>query len=174
MAKTYEPISTQTIGTAVATVTFDSIPQTYTDLVLVSSTYYSASVAMRVRFNNDSATNYGYTVLGGSNAAPGNGSYSARDTNSSSINLLAYYAGTNSNANIFAPTVATFMNYSNSTTYKTLLSRSYAQDNGTGKDAELFAGVWRSTAAITRVDLLTSSGNFAVGSTFTLYGIKAA
>jgi hypothetical protein len=174
MAKTYEPISTQTVGTAVATVTFNSIPQTYTDLVLVSSTYYSASAAMRVRFNNDSATNYGFTILGGSNAAPGNGSYGGRDSNGSSINVLGYYAGTNSTGNIFAPTVATFMNYSNTTNYKPLLSRSFAFDNGTGTDVELFAGVWRSTAAITRVDLLPSSGNFAVGSTFTLYGIKAA
>jgi len=174
MAKTYEPISTQTVGTAVATVTFSSIPQTYTDLVFVSSTYYSAPVAMRVRFNNDSATNYSYTILGGSNLAPGTGAYSGRDSTISSINLLAYYAATNSTGNIFAPTVATFMNYSNSTTYKTLLSRSGAFDNSTGRDVELFAGVWRSTAAITRVDLLTSSGNFAVGSTFTLYGIKAA
>ena len=173
MAKTYEPISTQTVGTAVSSVTFTSIPQTYTDLVFVGSTYYSASVSMVVRFNNDSTTNYSYTVLGGSNAAPGNGAYSGISTSGSSINLLGYYATTNSSGNIFAPTVANIMNYSNSTTYKTLLSRSYAQDNGTGKDAELFAGVWRSTAAITRVDLLTSSGNFAVGSTFTLYGIKA-
>lgn len=174
MPKTYEPIATQTIGTAVATVTFSSIPQTYTDLVFVGSTYYSASVTMVVRFNNDSATNYSYTVLGGSNAAPGSGAYSGRNSNISSVNLVGYYATTNSNANIFAPTVANFMNYSNTTTYKSLLSRSFAFDNGTGTDVELFAGLWRSTAAITRVDLLTSSGNFAVGSTFTLYGVKSA
>jgi len=174
MAKTYEPISTQTVGTAVATITFTSIPQTYTDLVFVGSTYYSASVAMVVRFNNDSTSNYSYTILGGSTAAPGNGSYSGRTTSQTSINLLAYYATTNSNANIFAPTVAIFNNYSNTTTYKCLLSRSFAFDNGSGKDSELFLGLYRSTSAITRVDLITSSGNFAVGSTFTLYGIKAA
>jgi len=174
MAKTYEPISTQTVGTAVASVTFSSIPQTYTDIVFVSSTYYSASVAMVVRFNNDSTSNYSYTVLGGSTAAPGNGSYSGRTTTQTSTNLVGYYATTNSNANIFAPTVATFMNYSNTTTNKSLITRSFAYDNGDGKDVELFSGLYRSTSAITRVDLFPSSGNFAVGSTFTLYGIKAA
>jgi hypothetical protein len=174
MAKTYEPISTQTVGTAVATVTFTSIPQTYTDLVIAESVYYSASTSMALRFNNDSATNYSNTILGGSNAAPGSGVYSARSTNAALINIQGYYAATNSTGNIFLPAFINIMNYSNTTTYKNLISRAYAVDNGTGTDVEMFVGVWRSTNAITRIDLVTNSGNFAVGSTFTLYGIKAA
>jgi hypothetical protein len=67
------------------------------------------------------------------------------------------------------------MNYSNTLTYKPILHRNGAAATGT----DAFAGLWRSTAAITQIDLyahynLPTSNVFNVGSTFTLYGIAAA
>jgi hypothetical protein len=66
------------------------------------------------------------------------------------------------------------MNYSNSTTYKTVLGRSNRASSDTAADV----GLWRSTSAITRIDLAMGgsfpTNNFASGSTFTLYGIAAA
>jgi len=65
-----------------------------------------------------------------------------------------------------------FMNYSNTTTYKTWLAR---EGNGTNGYVSALVGLWRNTNAITQIKVLnTGSGNFATGSTFTLYGIKAA
>ena len=65
------------------------------------------------------------------------------------------------------------MNYSNTTTYKTILSRTNAAANG----VDATVGLWRSTSAITSIEIGKNSGmsgTFQIGSTFTLYGIKAA
>jgi hypothetical protein len=65
-------------------------------------------------------------------------------------------------------------NYSNSTTYKTVLNRTnYA---GSGGWTVASVGLWRDTSAITSIRIAiseTQTGNFISGSTFTLYGIKA-
>jgi FlaG/FlaF family flagellin (archaellin) len=65
-----------------------------------------------------------------------------------------------------------FMNYSNTTTYKTVLGRSNVQDFRVAS----IVGLWRSTSAINTISLRSdnASYNFTVGSTFTLWGIKAA
>ena len=79
----------------------------------------------------------------------------------------------NSGTSTTAPAVSIIdaMNYSNTTTYKTFLMR--ASDAASITLATV--GLWRSTAAINRVDILMSGANvFAAGSSFTLYGIQAA
>ncbi len=63
------------------------------------------------------------------------------------------------------------MNYSNTTTYKTFISRS---GNGTGGFANSTVNLWRSTAAITTVYLFAAGGSLDAGTTATLYGIKNA
>jgi len=66
------------------------------------------------------------------------------------------------------------MNYSNTTTYKTLLTRANQASNG----VDACVGLWRSTAAINAVSIATTayggSSSVQTGSIFTLYGIKAA
>jgi hypothetical protein len=62
-------------------------------------------------------------------------------------------------------------NYSNSTTYKTFLSRA----NNAANAADGIVGLWRSTSAITSIQFFYSdSSNIITGSSATLYGIKAA
>jgi hypothetical protein len=69
-------------------------------------------------------------------------------------------------------TSADILNYSSSSTFKTILSRSGdARDGG----SVAFTNMWRGTSAITSILIYPeTTGNFASGSTFTLYGIKAA
>ena len=63
------------------------------------------------------------------------------------------------------------MNYSNSTTYKTFLTR----DGRANEQVETFVNLWRSTSAITRIDLVRDGTNqIKTETTITLYGIKAA
>ena len=166
---TYIKIASNTVGAGgAASVTFSSIPSTYTDLVLVTNFQQaSGSTTCAIRFNGDTGTNYSMTVLSGS----GVGAVSAR---SSSVDLIyvPYWSNT---ANTPTSTIHNIMNYSNTTTYKTVISRTSstrASDASMATIAEV--DLWRSTSAITSIEVFGRSVNFNTGSTFTLYGIKAA
>lgn len=168
MAKTYEPIATTTLGSAAASYTFSSIAGTYTDLVIVAANLVATSGNPNVNltYNGDTATNYSSTNLEGTGAA----AQSSRRTSVASItegNNVSL-GGSNPSAIIY-----NVMNYSNTTTYKTVLVRNSELSttySGTGATV----GLWRSTAAITSVTLTIGGGTFAAAATFTLYGIKAA
>lgn len=161
MVATYTPIASITLGAAVASVSFDNIPQTYTDLILVYNGT-SAVTNLPIRFNSDTGSNYSYTRFFGDGSA---GS-SDRESN---ITYGVYAIGSS------AETIATIHinNYSNTTTNKTLLGRGSYITSGY---VSMFASLWRSTAAITSITLGGNTGfstNFSVGSTFNLYGILA-
>ena len=163
MTATYDKIESQTLGSTQSTVTFTTIPQTYTDLVLIISPIITTgSKDVCVQFNGDTATNYSNTILSGD----GTSASSARLSGQVRI-FLDYFAVVNTAR---SNRVVNIMNYSNSTTNKTVLSR--ANNAGAGVDA--IVGLWRNTAAITSMVLnAQTGGTFDVGSTFTLYGIKA-
>jgi hypothetical protein len=167
MPGTYEPIATQTLGSSAATVTFSSIPGTYTDLVLVLSATSSAAANSYIRLNSDTGANYSW------NALFGDGSTTGTDRAGSVSNgvLMDYYGfptTTIPNANIIQ-----FNDYSNTTTFKTVIGRANQATIGGGVD--LITSMWRSTAAITSLTLrFTGAQTWSTGSTFSLYGIKAA
>jgi len=163
MAQTYTPIASQTLGSSAASVTFSSIPSTYTDLVLVVTPIYVTSGSdVDIQFNNDTGTNYSRTQLGGN----GSSAVSVRESSASKFRLT-YSANVTTTYAYNA--IVNFMNYSNTSTYKTALSRGNNASNG----VEAEVGLWSSTAAITTIKV-ASSGTFNTGSTFTLFGIKAA
>lgn len=158
MPATYEPIATTTLGSAQSSVTFSSISGSYTDLVLISNWTLSTGQNLLMRFNSDSGTNYSETDLGGNGSAAS----STRDTNRTDVRV-GYY---NTNRTIHRVNI---MNYANSTTYKTALIRWDSDEYVYSRVA-----LWRNTSAITSISLTAGSGNIQSGSTFTLYGIKAA
>jgi hypothetical protein len=162
---TYTPIATQTLGSAAASVTFSSIPQGYTDLVLVANTKAGATDnAIFMRFNGDSASNYSTTELRGNGSAAG----SARASSQTAIYPSWYIApGT---SNFSHNMILHLMNYANGTTYKTTLSRANNTDVNQGTEATV--GLWRSTSAITSIELSLSATTFSIGSTFSIYGIQ--
>jgi hypothetical protein len=162
MAVTYIPLATQTVsGTSTSTITFSSIPATYTDLILVFNGYTNAQASCYLRFNNDSATNYSDTRLLGS----GSSAASDRDTSIAQINA---FVSTSTSNNINE--IIQIQNYSNATTYKTSLLRW----NNAGSYVAAIVGLWRNTAAINRIDMILSTSYFVAGSTFSLYGVTAA
>lgn len=172
MAKTYEPISTQTLGTATATVTFSSIPQTYTDLICVMEGRGSRADfddEVKIQFNSDTASNYSTTLLSGS------GSAASSSRASSASFIIGRITSASATASNRSNMIININNYSNATTYKTVLLRLNEPPSG-GADygVALHAGLWRNTAAVTTLTLTTTNGNFNSGCNFTLYGIKAA
>ena len=166
MPKTYEPIATTTLTAGTATVTFSSIPATYTDVVAVVHAISDGTFAnFNVRVNGDTGSNYSRTRLSGN----GTSATSARATSQTSF-FLADVSGISNTGRSFY--IVNFMNYANTTTYKTVISRTNTVNGNLGDGVELHAQLWRSTSAINEISFLVS--DFASGSTFTLYGIKAA
>ena len=66
---TYTPIASQTLSAGVNIVTFNNLPQEYTDLVVVVNNGNSASDNTCMRFNADDGSNYSLTFLGGTGGA---------------------------------------------------------------------------------------------------------
>ena len=167
MASTYEKIATTTLTTSASSVTFSSISGAYTDLVLICNIAQAAgNNGLRVRYNSDTATNYSYTTLNGNGTAAS----SARGTSENALVI----ANTSGSTTLELAIIANIFNYSNTTTYKTSLGRG----NRASSNVDATVGLWRSTAAITSMELALGASfptnNFASGSTFTLYGILKA
>jgi hypothetical protein len=160
---TYESIATTTLGSNQTSVTFSSIPSTYTDLIIVASTSLVAVGATNylVTYNSDTGSNYSGTYLYGSGSATGSG----RVTSTNNMDIS--YQPTTSIGNF----IFQVFNYANTTTNKTSLSRS---NNATSGGAYAYVGLWRSTAAITTISIAGGTNNIASGSTFSLYGIASA
>ena len=163
-ASTYVPIANQVLTSATASVTFSSISSTYTDLVLVCNGGITSGTGnYSVQLNSDTGSNYSRTNLSGT----GSTATSSRNTSVTYMTLNDYgYLDTTFGTNV----VASFMNYANTSTYKTILSRTNNAANGTSAVVNL----WRSTAAINTIYIYASASTFLTGSTFTLYGIQAA
>lgn len=164
MPATYEPIATTTLSSAASTITFSSIPSTYTDLRLVLAvTDVSSSATIRLVFNSDTGTNYSRTNLYGD----GSSVISNRTTNATNITMgNAITAGTTAffNADIFSYAGAT---------NKTALININNDRNGSGFVFSMVS-LWRSTSAINQIEINHNGGTMSTGTTATLYGIKAA
>jgi hypothetical protein len=162
MAITYEPIVSTTLTSAASDVTFVSIPSTYTDLVIVGSIKSATATSPQtyVRFNGDTASNYSVTTLHGNGSTAGSVGFSGQT-------FIRYNYVTDPNTTNFAPVIMNINNYSNSTTYKTALTKFGLASIG----LDTTVGLWRSTSAISQVTFtLESATNFASGCVFTLYG----
>jgi hypothetical protein len=166
MPATYEPIATNTLGTATSSVTFSSIPATYTDLKIVCVGAMASSTGYwSFRLNADSATNYSMTFLSGNGTAA---SSSYLTSNNSGYMNFSSTIGTS-----ITMAILDIFSYAGSTN-KTALATFSGDLNGSGQ-VERGVNLWRNTAAVTSATIRTdTANNFAVGSTFTLYGIKAA
>ena len=163
MPATYEPIATQTLGSAAATITFSSIAASWTDLRVVVIGTVATAGAVAIRFNSDSGSNYSRTILFGN----GSTASSARSTSQTSFVIA--------NINSSNPSLITCDVFSYAgATFKTALGEGSDDRNGSGVVARA-VGLWRNTAAITTITLIEANGaNFSIGTTATLYGIKAA
>jgi len=166
MPKTYEPIATFTVvSSGTTTINFTSIPQTYTDIVYATYTPTKSGVNTNITFNSDTGANYSSTQMYGETG------FSTPASFRLSNNTYALSGVSDGIAAIRGH----IMNYSNTTTFKTMLARGGGGPDGVGGSGRYLSvdvNLWRSTAAITSIQFLAY--NWAVGSTVTIYGIKAA
>lgn len=160
MVSALVPLANITLGSAQATVTFSSISQSYRDLYWVIQINNSVSGSLTLRLNGDSGANYSATNLGGNGSAV---SFNSNSTGTGLfVNYNSYPTGTfNFNA------IINLMDYSATDKHKNGLIRANNTDNYT----EIIAARWANTSAVTTAAFVSGAGNFAIGSTFALYGI---
>ena len=169
MATTMNLIAKQTVGSGgAASVTFSSIPQTFTDLKLVMSTRNTRSdgtVFATVQFSfNGVTTNRSRRNL--SNVSGTVASDSGSDIISVSTSSSAT-SNTFDNMEVYIP------NYTSSNN-KSMSIDSTTENNGTAVYQTLGAGLWSSSSAITSITVTPTSHNWTEFSEFCLYGISSS
>jgi TRAP-type mannitol/chloroaromatic compound transport system substrate-binding protein len=167
MPNTYTLIASNTVGSGGASsVTFSSIPSTYTDLALRwssrSTTTGVESAAQYMTFNGVN-TNMAFKRLRG-NGATADSYGESTPTLYGTADAAGATASTFSNGEIYIPNYA-------GTAYKSWSVDSVTENNATTAIAVFFAGLWSNTAAITSIGF-TTDANFAQYSSFYLYGIS--
>ena len=163
MPATYDAIATTTLSSTTHSFTFSSIPQTYTDLILVQQGSITVANGDAVlQFNGDAANNYSRTYIYGSGSSAGYGRNAPIDA--------AYGTYWNTNP---CNAIWHIMNYSSTSVFKAILTRNNSVTTPTTYTG---VGTWRSTSAITSIACIVAEWNkdWVSGTTFTLYGIKAA
>lgn len=167
MANTFELIASSTVGSGgAATISFSSIPSTYTDLVLKISgrlNYAATAVGLQFSFNGQAAGTSitGKTIQGSGSSVV---SYSAWQPNIDSANATANTFGS---VDIYIP------NYTSSNN-KSASSDSVQEDNSSTAYAEMHAALWSNTSAINQITITPNSSSFVQYSTAYLYGVKNA
>jgi len=166
-----QPIYTQTVGSGgAASITFNSIPQTFTDLFLKVSardTGAGTQSDFQLRFNGTGAgvTTYSDTVLYGS----GSSAVSSRHSGTSVI-YISGVPGSSATANTFGNAEVYIPNYTSSN-YKQVVIDSLGENNATTSYLFIDAGLWRDTSSISSITVVAGVTAIAQYSTFSLYGI---
>lgn len=164
MPVTYTAIATTTVGAGgTNTISFTSIPQTYTDLLIKLSTRPTTGAAggsLDIGFNN-SATSFTTRYLLGDGSAASSGT----------ATTTFGFVGSTTTASTFATTEIYIPNYTSSNN-KSFGSESVEEANATLAYSTILAGLWSNTAAITSIQITNSRPTFAQYSTATLYGIS--
>lgn len=168
MAVTYRLIQTISVGSGgAASIEFTSIPQTYTDLVVMCSlrgNRADVNSEITVRFNG-STTSFSNRILFGNGASASSASNQAWD-------ILA--TGNSNTASVFGNASIYIPNYTGSTN-KSFSIDAVNESNATSAYQALTAGLWSNTSAITSVTLGVNTSNTTLinqYSSASLYGIK--
>ena len=158
----------QELASAQASITFSSIPQTFTDLYLVISGRLSSanSEGLFIEFNGVTS---GYSARD----LYGTGSSAASSTNPFGITsklFVGSQASTAQTSNTFGVTTAYIPNYTSSN-QKSVSADNIYENNATAAGQDVLAGLWTGTGAITSIVITSNNGNLVQYSSATLYGI---
>jgi hypothetical protein len=172
MANTMTLIEAKTLGSATASITFSSIPSTYTDLCIKISARTDRSDGilydnLKMTFNGSSSSYSGRIVYGNNTTAA-----SVTSGNTGYIEYI-YATSSNATASTFGNTEIYIPNYAGSTN-KSVSIDAVSESNSAATILALNAGLWSNTAAITSVTIAGQSQNIVTNSTFYLYGVKNA
>jgi hypothetical protein len=168
----YDSIATTTLGSSASSVTFSSIPSTYTHLqvraIVRSTTGGTAQDEVQLTMNSDTGSNYAYHFIYGNG-----GSAVAAAASSQTYIRSAFAPRASATANSFGGLVIDILDYTNTSKNTTIRSLAGGDLNNTEGLIALCSGLWMNTAAITSLTFKPESGNsFPQYTQFALYGIR--
>jgi len=167
----YTSLQTVTVGAGGASsITFSSIPSTYTHLqvrLFGRTTSSNAYATVYIQNNSDTGTNYTYHALSGSGSSA---SSSGRGTGSDTAMTVQNLTGAGATANNFGATIIDILDYANTNKYKTMRELGGYDNNGSGY-INLNSSVWLNTNAISSLTI-TADGNFVQYTSAALYGVN--
>jgi len=176
----YDAIATATVdASGASSITFSSIPQTYTHLQLRGTLQDNRATYgfddIDLRFNSDSGTNYARHYLGGDGSSAYSG---AASTPSTYLHIDGGSGSSAINASMFGAVIIDILDYTNTNKLKTLRALGGADNNGSGR-VVLSSGLWFKAGtgvtsdAISSISIAPDAGSqFNQYSTITLYGVK--
>jgi hypothetical protein len=170
----YDSIATVTLSTSASSVTFSSIPSTYTHLqiraIARSTTGGTAQDEIQLTMNGDTGSNYAYQFMYGNG-----GSAVAASATSQTYIRSAFAPRASATANSFGGLVLDVLDYTNTSKNTSIRSLSGGDLNDSNGLIALCGGLWMNTSAITSLTFRPESGNsFPQYTQFALYGIKGA
>ena len=165
MANTFIQVAKITVGSGgAATIDFTSIPQTYTDLILIHSMRTSRSAiheSLKLSFNGSTASQLNKRIYGTGGSGTG-------DT----LMYGGQAAGATATASIYGNSTVYIPNYT-SANNKSSGEEAVSGNNSAGSLLTINANLWSNTAAINQITLTPENGGtIQQYSTATLYGIK--
>jgi len=171
----YESIASATGTGSSGTITFSSIPATYSHLqircIARTDTGFGTDY-IQFRFNSDTGSNYTYHGIEGDGASTYNFAATGQ-----TIVLNTNITGSAATANAMGTAVIDIVDYANTSKYKTVRTIGGQDQNSLSNTGQirLISNLWLSTSAINRIDLTSyRSANWTTSTTFALYGIKGA
>ena len=171
MANTFYKIASITVGSGgAASMSFSSIPSTYTDLVIkgsVRGTTSATEVDLNIQVGNgsvDTGSNYSTRELYGTGSSVGSNGFTTTNVHPP-VNADSATANTFGNFELYIP------NYTSSN-QKSMSVDVVTENNATTAAARIAAYLWTGTSAINIITLTAGSGSLKQYSTATLYGIK--
>ena len=157
--QTYEPIASTSLNISNTSYTFSNIPSNFTDLIMIANVKNTANWYPRIMING-STENLSRIFYRGDGTT----------VSSNALGDNYIVGGLLATTSFGFQSITNFFGYSNSTTFKTFSTKSF---NGSG-GADFLINTWRSTSPITSITYYMSANSMDVGTTISLYGIRAA
>jgi hypothetical protein len=163
---TYSQIANLTLGSAQSTITVTGLSQSYRDLVVILSGTYVTAGYPWMRINNDATSTYWGQWFG---QAGGSGGHSQGFTSGAATTEMKISFQAGSTNSLPSQYQINILDYSATDRQKSSVTKAVAYQSN-----DVCGARWASSSAVTQLNFgVYSSGQFAAGTTITIYGIAA-
>jgi hypothetical protein len=173
----YKPPSFESIASATGTgssgtITFSSIPATYTSLQIrgiIRGSFAASSLQLGIQINGLTSASYPTHGLRGDGSAASAVGYTAQN-----YIYGPTFTGSTATSSVCGIVIIDIHDYASTTRNKTIRAIGGHDLNGSG-NVQLWSGLYNDTTSITSISLSpTAGGNFTTETQFALYGVKGA